>query len=283
MLKPAARIAAIVVLAATMSACSAFKLFYGLADNFIVDEFEFYLDPDEAESEYIQAKVDAFVDWHTKEMLPRYAVFLEVAAGDIETGAPAGALAERTVAGLRDLMAKLTHGAAPYMADILARHTGEADIAYIQARLDEGLGKYREKIANPRADQDAKRRRRMTEHFERVTGPLNEAQKGAIARFVSDTGDTSERWAQSRALRQQAIVDFLNTRPDAGRIADFIPRFVLHGDRIADPDYGPISEWRWRRFTELLRDVVAAMNDHQRHNTAQTLRDYAADMRDLAS
>ncbi|MBT4118674.1 MAG: hypothetical protein HOE84_19805, partial [Rhodospirillaceae bacterium] len=77
-------LAAFAIVLALLGACSASRFMYSFADNFIEDQAEFYLQLDEDAEAYVDDKIDAFMDWHRANMLPRYAAYLSRHADTIE-------------------------------------------------------------------------------------------------------------------------------------------------------------------------------------------------------
>ncbi len=276
------RLATVFLVLCALPACSGFRLLYAFADTYIIDAADSYLDPDDTEKRHIEAKTQRFVAWHSREMLPRYADFLSASADRIE----AGAVDRKWITGrteeARSLLHEVVSGAAPFAAEVLVRYTQPAKVERLSQRLDERLAEQREKMASPRDERRTKRQKRIAKNFERFTGPLKKAQLAVIERYVAASTDASRRWLETRAKRQRAFLDFLSQRPDEARIAAFIPRILLQGHEIVDPEYGTISERRWAAIADLVYGVLTTLDTEQRRTAVRTLRSYAADMRKMA-
>ena len=277
------RLATIALILFGLPACSGFRLLYSFADTYIIDAAESYLDPDDAEQQHIEIKTQQFLAWHTRIMLPRYARYLSLSAKRIEAGTVDRDWAATRTQDARELLSEVVFGAAPFAADVLVRYTSPAKIERLSQRLDERLAEQHEKMASPRDERRAQRQKRIAKNFERFTGPLEKAQLAVIESYVAASADAGRRWLETRAKRQRAFLDFLSQQPDEARIATFIPQILLHGHEIVDPEYGAITERRWTAIADLIFGVLSTLDAEQRRKTVRSLRDYAADMRKMAS
>lgn len=269
----------------TLSAagCSGVSFVYGLAEIAVAREAEFHLDLDEEGDALVGEKVDALLDWHSKDMLPRYARFMNAQADVIDRDALSRAEVDLAVAEMRKLLEALVAGTSRYSADVLVEHTEPEKIRYIEARMAERLVERWEEQEEPPEERLEARVEGITDNFERFTGPLSDSQKKAIQRYAEATLVDTEVWLRNRKNRQRAFIEFLAQEPDKKQIEAFVYKIILRPHEIVDPGYRVISEARWKRFQALLYGIMTTLSPEQREMASETLRRYAAEMLELAS
>lgn len=263
--------------------CSGVSFVYGLAEIAVAREAAFHLDLDEDGDALVGEKVDALLNWHSKDMLPRYARFMNAQADVIDRGALSRADVDFAVVEMRKLLEALVAGASRYSADVLVEHTEPEKIRYIEARMAERLAERWEEQEEPPEERLDARVEGITDNFERFTGPLSDDQKGAIQRYAEATLADTEVWLRNRANRQRAFTEFLAQEPVRKQIEAFVYKIILRPYEIVDPEYRAISEARWKRFQALLYGIVTTLSPEQRQMMGETLRRYAAEMQELAS
>lgn len=263
--------------------CSGVSFVYGLAEIAVAREAEFHLDLDENGGALVDEKVDALLGWHSKDMLPRYARFMNAQADVIDHAALSQDEVDRAVVELRKLLEALVAGASRYSADVLVEHTEPEKVRYIEARMAERLAERWEDQEEAPEERLEARIEGITDNFERFTGPLSDAQKEAIQTYAKATLRDTEVWLRNRENRQRAFTEFLAQEPDRKQIEAFVYKIILRPHEIVDHQYRAISEARWKRFQSLLYGIMTTLSPEQRQMTSETLRRYAAEMLELAS
>jgi hypothetical protein len=277
------KVAALLVISLSVSGCSGLSFLYGLAETALAREANFHLDLDEEGEAGVDRKIKALFAWHSSEMLPRYAHFLEGQAEIVDRGEVDRREVDAAVDELRKMLDELIRGAAPYTASVFVDHTAPEKVTHLKARMAERLAERREELAAPLEDRLEERIERIVDNFERLTGDLNAVQMGFIKRYAAATAKDNETWLKTRASRQRAFTDFLSQRPDQSQIARFIYRILLRPHEIVDPEYKAVSNARWVRFEALLYDMMTSLTFEQRRHASKTLREYAAEMLELSS
>jgi hypothetical protein len=256
---------------------------YGLAEIAVAREAEFHLDLDENGGALVDETVDALLDWHSKDMLPRYARFMSAQADVIDRGALGHGEVDRAVVEMRKLLEALVAGASRYSADVLVEHMGPEKIRYIEARMAERLAERWEEQEEPPEERLETRVEGITDNFERFTGPLSDAQKEAIQVYAKATLADTEVWLRNCANRQSAFTKFLAQEPNKKQIETFVYKIILRPHEVVDPEYRAISKARWKRLQSLLYGIMTTLSPEQREMMSKTLRRYAAEMLELVS
>ena len=274
----------IVIVIFVLGACSATRLLYSFADDFIEDQAEFYLLLDEDTEAYVDDKIDAFMDWHRANMLPRYAAYLSRHADTIEA---AGRVDRdqvlRAMDGLRAQLEATVKGFTPFAGAVLAHHTGKVETGHLRDRLAERNEENREQLDEPAQERAEDRAERTQSNFERFTGDLNAAQLQIIRRHVATTlGDTKRR-LDRRTRNSKRFIAFMTSGPKSEEIQAFLNAMFLDPDAGAPKAEAQFREARFQRFQNLVADVLTSLSDAQRQNLIESLRDFAEDFRAIAS
>ncbi len=273
----------LVLMLAFLAGCSSFKIAYTFADDLLEGRAEDYLDLSSEDEAHLQEQSARMIAWHKAEMLPKYAVFFEAQADIAEANAWTREGIAETFATFRALMDETLQGAAPFVADVLIRHTAPERVEYLEARMAENTAELREEeLQESRAESVDEWVERRVSNFERFLGPMTEAQLAIIKLQAEIAVDPEKRWLVNRTRRQEAFVTFLRTEPSRADISDFVHRIVLRGHEIVDPDYRAHTERRWALLEQLHYDILVTLTDEQRRELVFNLRSYAADMRELS-
>ncbi len=261
-----------------LSGCSRLSFVYGLAESALEDEAAFFLDLDDEEKRLVERKIEELLAWHSAEMLPLYARFMNAQADLVATGEVDRATVTDAVRTLRGLLDDLVQGTAPHVAEILVNHTSPEKLGHLEARMTERLEERREDLAEPTEEREQDRAERIITNFERLTGDLDDGQTERIREYAAQTAGADLRWFRTRMNRQRAFLDFLSREPEEAEIRAFVIKIVLRGYDVVDPEYKAVSEARWRSFETLLADIMISLSADQRATMTETLRDYAMEM-----
>lgn len=275
---------ALAVVLALLGACSATRLLYAFADDFIEDQAEFYLLLDEDAEAYLDNKIDAFMDWHRANMLPGYAAYLSRQADTIEA---AGRIDRdqvlRAMDGLRAQLEATVKGFTPFAGAVLARHIDKTNTAHLRDRLAERTEEQREQLDEPAEERAENRAERTQSNFERFTGDLNMAQLQIIHRHVAATMGDTKRRLDRRMRNSKRFIAFMTAGPGKSEIQAFLNAMFLDPDAGALKAEAHFREARFQRFQKLVADVLTSLNEEQRQNLIESLRDFAEDFRAIAS
>ena len=278
------KLAAFAIVLVLLGACSTTGLLYSFADDFIEDQAAFYLKLDEDAEAFVDDRIDAYMDWHRTRMLPQYAAYMSRQADAIEAS---GRLERdqvlRAMDGLRAQLETTVKGFTPFAGAVLARHTGKAETEHLRDRLAERSQESREELAEPGQDRAEERAERTQSNFERFTGDLNEAQLQIIRSHLAATlGDTKRR-LDRRERNSKRFIAFMTGGPDKAQNQAFLDVMFLNPDAGAIKVDARFREVRFRRFQNLVADVLTSLTEEQRQNLIENLRDFAEDFRAVAS
>jgi len=260
-----------------LAGCSSFSLLYSFAGNYVMAQADTYLAPTDEEEAFIERKTDELIRWHSAVMLPQYAQAFTNWADRVEAGPLERQSTTNMLKELRQLIDHVIEGGAPFASAVLARHTSPDQMMTLRQRVAEKMAEMREEYED-RDNQIADRTETITDNFERITGTLNDAQRGKIREYVTSSETNTTDWLTNRQKRQAAFLSFLDKRPDEAQIAKFVVQILLRPHEIVNPEYRKISERRWEVIDQMMFDVMSTLTEAQRKETIRNLRDYAAEM-----
>lgn len=265
-----------------VAGCSTLKFAYGFMDSAVLNWSEKYLDIGEDNERLLDAEIGQLVTWHRIEMLPKYAEFFESQAQLAEGAGWTRADVDEAVGVFRDIIKDTSLGAAPYFARVLAAHTSEPKVNYIQAAMGRVVSERRERFKEPLADQIDTAIDKSVANYERFFGTLTDDQIAIIRKHKTKTYDPKGEWLNSREKRQQDFIRFLRTEPSTANIEGYVKVALTAPEKIVGGAYRERADRWWAKQAVLLYDLMITLNKVQRQTFANNLRDYAVDMVELA-
>ena len=273
----------IVALCMFVVGCSSLKFAYGFVKTMVRERVETYLDIRENDVLALEAEISKLVSWHRAEMLPQYAVFLEIQTQLAEGLGWNRAQIDEMIRMLRVMIKDTSQGSAIYIANVLVNHTSKPKVNHIQAAMVRILSKRRELYDEPLADQiDAAGDKAVT-NFERFFGTLTEYQIAIIREHKMQMYDPTGGWLDWRDKRQQDFVRFLRTKPLILDIEDYVKVALTTPEKIVGQAYRERADEWWDKQAALLFSLMTSLDTEQRQTLASNLRGYVVDMVELAN
>ncbi|MGE0098956.1 MAG: DUF6279 family lipoprotein [Hydrogenophaga sp.] len=276
-------LAAGMVLAVALSACTAARLAYNQAPTITYWWLDAYVDLDDAQSTQTRVALDQFFQWHRFNELPSYADLLRqwqaLAPHDL-TPAQACAqfeqarerierAAEQTVEPFTRLALQLT----PAQLEHLQRH---------QARGNEDFEK---DFLRGDAEQRLKTRlKRATERSEMLYGTLNDEQRALLRDLLLGSPFDAQR-TQAERLRRQA--DLLQTVRDAQAAPALaqqrLREHYARVNRSPTPGYDAYQRELVRQGCVQFSRLHNSTSSEQRAHAVRVLKGYEDDFRVLSA
>ena len=275
------------VCAGALTACSALKLGYGAAPEFVFWRLDAYLDLDDAQSARVRDDLSQLQQWHRSTELTRYAALLEQAERLAPTDiSPAQACA--LVAQARERIAAVATQASPALA-VTAQTLAPAQLQHLQKHYERKDAEWRKEWMEPPPAQLLERRvKQMTDRAEMIYGSLDDAQRAVVQRVVEQTPFDARAVFAERLRRQRDALQTLrevSSQPGmpAAQAREALRAYLQRTQDSPDP------VWRQRRdawlqdscrgFATLHASTTAA----QREVAVRRLRAYQRDLRELAA
>ncbi len=274
----ARRVLAALAAVLLLAGCSgALRIVYDNADAFARWKADNYLHLSGADSEELDGRIDAFLEWHRAVALPRYAQLAEEAAHRLTDGLSQ----EDLVWGYDSLVAQgedSLRGAAERLAPLLDRVGGEQ-----LGHLERGFAEDNRRFAKDylRGSEEDRRKRRVKRTVERLedwVGRLSEAQRARVQQYAERVPAIDEMRGRDRRRLQAGFLEIVRN----GQARERLPAFAAGWQDGRDPAYAAASEEFRREFQALLLDLDRTLTPEQRTRAVARLRGYAADFAALA-
>lgn len=262
---------------ALLAGCSAVRLVYDNADIYVRWRAAHYLDPDEAQAEELDERIAAFMAWHRRHSLPKYAQIADDARRRLERHLQPDDLVwgyDSVVAQLRQDM----RAAAENMAPLLDRLTPQ-QIAHFERRLGEDNRRFEKE--NLRGGERERRKRRTQRNVERLEdwlGRLSRAQVERVAQYSERAPMLDELRDRDHKRLQAQLLAILRARQAQTRLGEFVVNF----DRGREPAYAAAVEAARKEYGAMILDIDRSLTREQRARASHDLARYAQEFRALA-
>jgi hypothetical protein len=275
--KVALRLAAALAAGWLLSSCTAMRMAYDNADTFLRWKATGYVDVRGADSDELDERIDAFLDWHRATALPQYARI----ARDASRRVGKGLSPEDLVWGYDSFMAQAREGlrgAAERIAPMLDRLNAQ-QLAHLEQRFAEDNRKFaRENLRGSEKDRRKRRAKRAAERLEEWVGKLSPAQLERVKQYAERAPLMDDLRDRDRRRLQAELLAMLRAREAQKRLPDAVANF----DRGRDPAYAAAAEAHRKEYFSLILDLDHTLGAEQRAKAAGRLRGFADDFAALA-
>ena len=273
-------------LALALSGCSALRLAYNQAPNFVYWWFDAYADFDDAQTHAARGAIDAWFDWHRRTQLADYAGLLARAADE----ARQDTTPERTCQWWREIRDRADLAidrALPGVATVAATLSPE-QLRHVDHHVEKSNAKFRDDyLDGDRAERLRKVVQRTVERAETVYGPLGDAQRDAIAQRLAASPFDPELWYAERQARQRdarvLLARIANDGMSREQATGALRAWVAMANRSPREAYRRYFEQLEQFNCRFVATLHNAATPSQRQHAADKLRGWEADLRTLAA
>jgi len=270
--------AALLLLGVILGACAgATRVVYDNADAAALLLVDRYLDLEGEQWKLARGSIVRFHAWHRRTELPRYASLLQSAADRVARGLDRDDV-EWGMQSLRARYTALVTAAIRESAPLLDTLDADNVAALERHFAAEDRKRVRERLTGDPTKRERDRVAAIVKRFEEWTGPLAEAQKELVRRFVRSTADYPRYVHETRLRKQRDLVELL--RWDI-RAANGSPAEDLRAQLLGWEDQGAPKRAYQARFVQLIVDLDRTLTPSQRASAIERLSRYAEDCRQL--
>lgn len=265
----AARSLGLLLVLLALAACSRLELAYRNLDWLIEWKLDDYLSLDQAQSDWLDARLDAHLAWHCRHELPRYLDWLDQQR-PLLAGSPAAEQLEGPLAETRALLQPSLARVAPDAARLLAG-LDRAQVDELEVNLAAERRRLHERyLGGSREERLEARMERAEARLEAWLGPLHPQQR-AYLRFWATRQEANVRpWLDFRERWQARLLAELRQSPQAERAARLEP-LLREPERYWGADYRLAVEYTQQILAELLSELWASATQEQRSHFAGRL------------
>ena len=272
----------LIVINVLLVSCSSTQLIYSIADKFIQDEVEYFLNLNEKERVILNQEISEIVIWHRKSMLPKYSNYLVDISNKLEIGDYDTSNINKAVRNARFLIEETVTGLTPFASQILMRHRNVEAVKFIEKKMEMRRQERLEELSQPKDMLYKERLERLLSSFERFMGSLNEEQVKLLEAHASATLLDNSIRLKNRTMRQKVFIEFLKTQPDEEELTAYLNKLLLRGYEITNPTYQDFLEASLERFEFLLGDMLAVSTELQKKKIVKKLRSYSEDFKTVS-
>ena len=272
----------LIVINVLLVSCSSTQLIYSIADKFIQDEVEYFLNLNEKERVILNQEISEIVIWHRKSMLPKYSNYLVDISNKLEIGDYDTSNINKAVRNARFLIEETVTGLTPFASQILMRHRNVEAVKFIEKKMEMRRQERLEELSQPKDMLYKERLERLLSSFERFMSSLNEEQVKLLEAHASATLLDNSIRLKNRTMRQKVFIEFLKTQPDEEELTAYLNKLLLRGYEITNPTYQDFLEASLERFEFLLGDMLAVSTELQKKKIVKKLRSYSEDFKTVS-
>jgi Family of unknown function (DUF6279) len=253
-----------------LQGCSVTRLAYDNADVFLRWQANHYLDFEGEQSEELDRSIAAFLAWHRRTALPKYARLADEAAARVLRGIKREDL-DWSYDAVRVQVREALGAAAGDAAGLLDR-LSPGQIGHLERRLaEENRDFAKEQIHGTMEERQKRRVKRNLDRLEEWFGSLSEAQVERIQRYSARAPFSAELRDRDRKRRQAEFIAMLRAREAKRRLAQWAQDW--EGGR--DPAYVAASRATRAEYVDLLLDIDRTLDAEQREHLAKRLKRFA--------
>jgi hypothetical protein len=270
-----------VLLLVVLAGCSSTRMAYRYADWGIVWWVEDYVTLSSPQLNNLQQGIDDILQWHCSVELPRYSQWL----ADLESTVEADALDRKTVAryqaGLIRSLDRLLIAVTPIATELLASLNDDQITELEQSMAEDRREKEEKYLAPDSQERRLARAERVRERSERWLGELNSRQRQLIVRWSRGRDEQIRIWLESRERWQEALLDALENRDQAGFSARIETLLQNYGE-VMGKDYLAMASDSREAVTDLALALLDAADKGQRRQLTGQLTDLRRDFEALS-
>lgn len=269
---------------ALLGGCSALQFTYQQLPWLAYRWLDRYADFTPEQAPRVKAAIADWLAWQRRQQLPQIAEALDRVPPLLAQDQLAPAQVCREVEAWQRLLGDALAQGVPAAA-ALARTFSAEQLARVQREQARSLSEARDDHLQPTAEARLDGRvQRALSSFERVYGRLDTAQRQALRDDLARLPFDAERWLAQRQQRQQRLLavwrGWLAEGADQARVEAGLRGLLDEGQRALTAD--PEAQRQQRANCALVAQVHQRSTVAQRKRAADTLKGWAADLRQLA-
>lgn len=276
------RVALVLLLAFALAGCLV-RLAYSQADWLIAREVNQYVTLTDAQSDFFDERIDAQLQWHCRDEVPRYQTWFASLEAHAEKETLSHEDLEARADDVESFVRTLAERIEPDATALLASLSDE-QVEELLDNLQEQRAELREEFAEPDTEtRRTERADRMEDRLRRFYGRLNAEQQARLQEWAGDLAVDPEQWLESRKRWHEAFRDALERRnDDAEAFETDMRRLLTDWQAFWSDEYRRDVERSREQALELLLDVHESASQRQRERAARRLGSWEGDMARMA-
>ena len=234
------------------------------------------------QEDWVRGRIEAAIEWHRAQELPRYRSLLESALAKSAAPFTAEDLAGYQKA-LRARYHRLLEQVVPDTAEFLGNLDAD-QVAQVERKFALDNGKFAKESMSGTPDERLQRRMlRFINHLEAWLGPLTDEQRDLVAAAYHRLPDLSSEMLGERRYRQGEILALIRARGPKGEMAGQLRRLLVETETWRRPEYVERLRSRDRQLFEMLAALSATLSPEQRMALQSRIRGFLRDITTLTA
>lgn len=284
------RLLLLVIVAASISACSIVRSGYELAPWYSSRQLGAYWQLDPTQSAFARERIDELWRWHRRSELPEIARWLRSVNAPIDGGVDIDEVSGWRRTGLL-YWERTVRRLGPGLARLITTLRPEPIEAMNKSMASDNEDYRREFLPDDRAERQARRIKRIEDKLEYFLGDLTEAQREIVRRRAAAMPRNEEIWFAERLARQRDLLALVENRSGFGnspadaqleqaqqRVLDFL----LPLWRPRDPQRGQALESVLSASDEITVAVLSVARSEQKARLSGRVLGWAHDLEALS-
>jgi len=267
-----------------ISGCSTISLFYRNADWYLIHNIFDYTSFTTPQKEYIRKEVSDYMQWHRKEALPEYIIFLQNLNGAAQYD---GQLKAEDVSLLRVHLSNLykktmfpaIRPTAQVLSELDSRQIQELGKTFAEQVRKQG----KEFIVGDQDENLDKRAERAIDFLEWLAGKLSGEQKRKVAELSRQLPGASDSYIQQRESNQARLIGLLNAHAGAEKIASFLSSWILTPEATRTPEQQHVIQSFEAASDEMIAQIHGMLTARQKEHIDDLISSYIREMQRLVS
>lgn len=276
-MRRAGRYLVIVAAALALAACSLTRVAYNNATPVVTWMVDDYFDLQDAQKDFVRARLARALAWHRESELPEYRKFLlDVIARTQGPVTPDDA--KWAHATMRSYYHRAVERLLPDMAEFIERLDAEQAATLGKRFEEENVKAAKERMKGAPDERRERRAKRFAEYVEDWTGNLDAAQRELIATRYAAMPEVTDEWLADRRFRQAETLSLLRAKGPRDQTIAGLRRLLIESEGWRDPQYAVKLKERDRLLFELVAALSVTLSPEQRKHIHKRLRGYLEDV-----
>ncbi|MCQ6258815.1 DUF6279 family lipoprotein [Pseudomonas sp. Q11] len=274
------RIALLMALLLTVTACSRVGLAYRNLDLIIPWTLNDYLDINGEQKDWFNDRLNEHLNWHCTTQLPGYLDWLDRLKNMVQTHQVTDQALQQRTREARAAIAETAREITPSAIELL-QGLNDDQVADMDAAFVKDQRKRQQQYLKPTLQQQIQERsERMEKRLNDWLGPLSETQRQRVQAWSRALGDQNQQWIANRAHWQNQFSEAVaqRHRPDFPKR---IEQLLVNRESLWTPAYRQAFDKTEAQARSLLVDVMADSTPQQREHLLRKIDRVKKDFSDL--
>jgi hypothetical protein len=277
-------ILALLIFAILCCGCSTASLFYRNADWYLQYKIKSYTSFNSEQKDAIRIGVEKYMDWHRKNVLPKYILFLQNLNGAAQYD---GQLKGEEITLLRTQLLDLYRQTLMPAVRPIAQLLNGLDSGQIQElgrTFKDDAKKHSEEVLVGTNDENLdKRAEKILDFLEWLVGNYSKEQERKIREMNHRLPFANPIYIQNREANQDKLIALLNTHAGTEQISAFLSTWILNPEMTRTPQQQSSIQAFEASTDEMIANIHGLLTDRQKDHMHKVISSYIKEIQILSA